>query len=410
MIAGPAAPAYRCATLSLDPSLLIALVALQFGVHALGWAMATALSRGWGNAEAQFAAFWLLAALGLLLYVPAWESGSAPRNLASLMLVGAALLQHRGMVLHWGGLPPDRRYALALLAAALAVLLSTVLERGHGLRVATVALAGGVMLLASMHLLWTQGRVAAPRFAGVAAAGHGLLALLLLARAVQALGTPVGVKIAIDAPGHGNLALVMAVLVTGGLINLVQIQLVLGRMLRRLQWQAQTDELTGTVNRRGLLQQLEVVHQRATGSGHGYAVLMVDVDHFKAVNDRLGHAEGDRVLQHVARSLRDALRTGDVVARWGGEEFCVLLPRVNAAEAQALAVRMAARIAASGEPRVTVSVGVAEALAHWETAEDVIRRADAALYSAKQAGRNRVVTAPSVRAVAPPSGQAVQVA
>ncbi len=371
-------------------------MAVQFSVHALGWAMAAALSRGWQAAEGQFAASWLLLALGLMLYVPAWESGSAPRNLANVLLVGAAMLQHRGMVLHWGGTPPDGRYAAGLVAAGLAVLLSLALERGHGLRVATVCMGSGVMLLASVRLVWMHGRRWAPRFALVVTAGYGLLALVLLGRAVQALLVEPAVKIALDAPGHGNLAMVTVVLFMGGLVNLVQIQLVLGRVLRRLRSQAQTDELTGAVNRRGLLERLEDLHQRAqraSGAGHGYAVLMVDVDHFKAVNDRLGHAEGDRVLQHVARTLHDALRTGDVVARWGGEEFCVLLPRVSEAEAHSLAVRMAARIAAGGEPRVTVSVGVAEAMAHSETAEEVIRRADAALYGAKQAGRNRVVAA-----------------
>ena len=401
MIARGGGQVYRGCTLAPDQPLLIALVAVQFSVHALGWAMAAALSRGWQEAEGQFAAFWLLVALGLMLYVPAWVSGSALRNLASVLLVAAAMLQHRGMVLHWGGKPQDTRYAVGVLAAGLLVLLSLALERGHGLRVATVCVGGGVMLLASVRLVWMHGRRWAPRFAVVVAAGYGLLALALLARAVQALTVEPAVKIAIDAPGHGNLALVIVVLFMGGLINLVQIQLVLGRVLRRLQSQAQTDELTGAVNRRGLLERLEDVHQRAqraNGAGHGYAVLMVDVDHFKAVNDHHGHAEGDRVLQHVARTLRDTLRAGDVVARWGGEEFCVLLPRISEAEAHALAVRMAARIAAGGEPRVTVSVGVAEALAHSETAEEVIRRADAALYCAKQAGRNRVVAAQAAHA------------
>ena len=162
-------------------------MAVQFSVHALGWAMAAALSRGWQQAEGQFAAFWLLVALGLMLYVPAWASGSAPRNLANVLLVAAAMLQHRGMVLHWAGKPPDGRYAAGLVAAGVTVLLSLAWERGHGLRVATVCLGCGVMLLASVRLVWMHGRRWAPRFALGVAAGYGLLALALLGRAVQAL-------------------------------------------------------------------------------------------------------------------------------------------------------------------------------------------------------------------------------
>ena len=383
--------------MGIDQPLLITLVAVQFSVHALGWAMAAALSRGWRAAEGQFAASWLLMALGLMLYVPPWPSGSAPRNLANVLLVGAAMLQHRGLVLHWGGKPRDQLYLSGVMISIVLVLLSLSQERGHGLRVAVVCLGAGAMLLASAWQLWKHGRRRAPRLALVLSAGFAFLAAALLARAAQALWVQPAVKIAIDAPGHGNLAMVILVLFMGGLINLAQIQLVLGRVLRRLTSLALTDPLTGAANRRGFIDRLQDAHRRALrapDSSHGYAVLMVDIDHFKAVNDRLGHAEGDRVLQHVAHTLRETLRSGDVVARWGGEEFCVLLARVNKAEAHALAVRMAALIGATGEPRVTVSVGVAQAHPCTEGVDELIRRADAALYRAKAAGRNRVETAP----------------
>jgi diguanylate cyclase (GGDEF)-like protein len=160
--------------------------------------------------------------------------------------------------------------------------------------------------------------------------------------------------------------------------------------------QAQTDALTGVVNRRGLMQQLELLHARSQQAGHAYVILMVDVDHFKAINDRHGHAEGDEVLKRVAQGLRDGLRTGDVVARWGGEEFCVVLPRTDLAEARTLAERLKVQIAAPATPRVTVSIGVAESVAQAQRPEDVIRRADEALYRAKEAGRNCVMMATAV--------------
>lgn len=376
-----------------DQPLLIALVAVQFVVHALGWAMAAQLTRRWGSAEGHFAAHWVLIAAGLLLYVPPWPSGSMPRNLANVLIISAIALQHRGMALYWGLRAPDRNYAVLLAVAVLVIAASLPLEHGHGLRVAVVCVGAGTMLAAMVHLVWQQGREAMPRFSAVVAGGYGVLALVLFARAVQALSVAPSTKISIDAQGHSNVPLAILVMFLGGLINLAQIRLVLGRVLAQLTAQAQTDALTGAVNRRGLMRRLETLHARAAQGDHGYVVLMLDVDHFKAINDTHGHAEGDHVLKRVAQCLRDGLRVGDVVCRWGGEEFCVVLPRTRLAEAHALAERLTLRVAATGTPRVTVSIGVAEAHAQKESIEDVIGRADDALYRAKAAGRNRVVVA-----------------
>jgi diguanylate cyclase (GGDEF)-like protein len=376
-----------------DQPLLIALAAVQFFVHALGWAMAARLTNRWRDTEGQFALCWLLLSAGLMLYVPAWSAGSAPRNLGDVLIVASIAVQHRGMAIYWGQRPNDRGY-LALLTFTVSVLAFSLTQvNGHGLRVANVCVGVGTMLVATVRLTWRRGRRETPMFAAIVAGSYGLLALALLARAVQALSVGATTKISIDAPGHSNVWLAVLVLFVGGLVNLAQIRLVLGRVLQHLTAQAQTDVLTGTANRRGLMQQLAELHTRARQGGHGYVVMMVDIDHFKAINDQHGHAEGDSVLKRVAQNLRDGLRIGDVVARWGGEEFCVLLPRIGLAEAQALAERMTTQIAASGKPPVTVSIGVAEVHLLSEQPDGVIGRADGALYRAKQAGRNRVMTA-----------------
>ncbi|HEV6964487.1 GGDEF domain-containing protein [Roseateles sp.] len=374
--------------------LLIALVSVQFFVHALAWAMTARMARRWRATEGHFALFWLFLAAGLALFVPPWASGSAPRNLADLLIIAAAMFEHRGLALHWGRCPRAAGYVAGLAAAAATVAASFLLDNGHGVRVAVVCFGCGAMLAASAGLMWRLGRAATPFFAPVAAAGYALLAALLLARGVQALLVGATTKISIDAPGHANIPLAIAVLFVGGLINLAHIRLVLGRVLHRLGQQAKTDELTGALNRRGLLQELEQAHASALQGRAGYALMMVDVDHFKAINDQHGHAQGDQVLRTVSASLRAALRSVDLVGRWGGEEFCVLLPRTRLADAEHLAQRVAARVAAPGPGvRVTVSIGVSEYGPADADVQAVIRRADDALYAAKDAGRNRVVVA-----------------
>jgi diguanylate cyclase (GGDEF)-like protein len=162
----------------------------------------------------------------------------------------------------------------------------------------------------------------------------------------------------------------------------------------RLRVLAATDPLTGLFNRRQALDALGALGSPAAGRPAPVA-LLCDIDHFKCVNDQLGHDVGDRVLVEVAEALRRATRASDIVARWGGEEFLVVLPGTNLHEARELAERLRQRVhavtaqgAAAGLGGATLSVGVAmhrgdEAVAAW------LRRADEALYRAKNAGRDR---------------------
>jgi diguanylate cyclase (GGDEF)-like protein len=163
---------------------------------------------------------------------------------------------------------------------------------------------------------------------------------------------------------------------------------------------ASLDPLTKLPNRRALAAELEREHALARRGRPPFSVLLLDVDHFKRVNDERGHAAGDFALEEIARRLRHRARTSDVVGRWGGEEFLIIAPDTNAAGAEALAeaLRMAiseAPIAAGEGPvRVTASVGGAS----WEreTVDELLARADRALYEAKSGGRDMVVLAPGL--------------
>jgi len=155
---------------------------------------------------------------------------------------------------------------------------------------------------------------------------------------------------------------------------------------------AVTDVLTGLANRRGIDQHLRREAARASRHGHRLSFVMADVDHFKRVNDRWGHGVGDDVLRRVSRAIAQALRTSDVAARWGGEEFLVVLADAGVEGARLCAERIRSAVDNLTIPRighVTISAGVAE-LASGEDLGAALLRADQFLYQAKAEGRNTV--------------------
>ncbi len=162
-----------------------------------------------------------------------------------------------------------------------------------------------------------------------------------------------------------------------------------------LQQASRTDSLTGIPNRRAMMEDLRAELVRTAREGGTLAVLMADVDRFKAVNDTYGHETGDRVLVTLAHALRDTLRGYDVCARWGGEEFLVLLPgtaRPGALEVAEKLRKAASALtvpAADAHVSVGLSVGLA-VLEQGESMDSLIRRADGAMYLAKRQGGNRV--------------------
>jgi two-component system cell cycle response regulator len=156
---------------------------------------------------------------------------------------------------------------------------------------------------------------------------------------------------------------------------------------------SRSDSLTGLPNRREIDDQLASMLASGRRHGDNLAVAMIDIDHFKAINDTYGHAAGDAVLQEVARRLRDAARQEDLVGRWGGEEFMALLPRCDGTRVFEVCDRIRSAVAATpvdlpegGSLDVTVSIGCTPGLD-----DEMVQRADTALYTAKQEGRNRTI-------------------
>jgi diguanylate cyclase (GGDEF)-like protein len=160
------------------------------------------------------------------------------------------------------------------------------------------------------------------------------------------------------------------------------------RALERL---ATIDGLTGVLNRRAWLAHASVELANGIRYGHHIAVLLIDIDHFKQVNDSRGHEAGDHALQFFARALQSAGRVGDLVCRYGGEEFCVLINRADLASTQVFDRRIRAYLAEAA-PRelgypLDYSAGIAISAPVDDTLEAMLRRADVALYSAKALGR-----------------------
>ena len=180
--------------------------------------------------------------------------------------------------------------------------------------------------------------------------------------------------------------------VTFGFLLMLNYQLVAG-----IQKVASRDTLTGAFNRRRLEEEATRLQSRCRRTGDNFAVMLIDIDQFKYVNDNYGHPVGDEVLRNLATIAQASIRTEDYFARYGGDEFCILLPSTSAEDALGLAERLRLsyatrmRSVAGFTLNSTVSIGIADSFRLGLDFKAIIAAADTALYEAKQSGRNRVI-------------------
>jgi len=243
--------------------------------------------------------------------------------------------------------------------------------------------------------------------------GIGIYALLAFACAIGASS-----RFNANASGYLDTAYALMVLIV--LSGCIALNLRIQRIRAKLQQQrealaqalevnrelATRDELTGLINRRAMLDLMALEHRRGLRSGRPMLLAQLDIDHFKPINDQHGHATGDRALQAFAGTVRASVRDTDVLARWGGEEFVLMLTDTSADHARELLERIRQAVQAleiahsTGTLHLTVSIGLALHLP-GDTVEHTLERADQALYRAKALGRNRVVMAPAAHRAAP---------
>lgn len=215
-------------------------------------------------------------------------------------------------------------------------------------------------------------------------------------RGLRALADPASVGAQMAADSALNVGSAFSYVPIALAFHATLLTLVVARLLAELRWRSRHDGLTGVLNRRSAEEALLAQLQRSRRSGEPFVVMMLDLDHFKAINDRHGHAAGDLALKHAVMQFGAGLREVDSLGRFGGEEFLVLLPGITRDEAEAVAERLRLQIGATplDHAGVAVPMSVSIGLAAWGGgAEDLSRllvRADQALYRAKQRGRDRV--------------------
>lgn len=339
----------------------------------------------------------LVIGLGMVLVLMQLD---APKRvfLPGMALIGAGLSLYINGIQAFISKVPNHRIPVAVFFLLMAIDAYFMLN-GSDIRTAVML---GAIIFAAIYLYCA--RLTFSRDEGIVgnlywltSSLYLLMALLMLGRAVYASRVDVAVFDSFAA-WPVNAYTFMLGAVSQFFISSLFVLMLSYKLSQNLESIATIDSLTGVLNRRGLEEAALKMQDICKRINLSMAVLLIDIDHFKKVNDRYGHLCGDDVLRHLAKEIAGVLRSSDVLGRYGGEEFCVFLPNTTEGDAVGLAERIRARIEASplktnrASIKTTVSIGVADSVRAGYDFKGLVATADSAMYAAKNSGRNRVMS------------------
>jgi diguanylate cyclase (GGDEF)-like protein len=392
---------------NLSPSeIAFLMLAMMQGIAAVLWSLAAWWLRQTRAAAAHWAGYALCSALTFVFLSRHLQA----LPLAAVLLgIGAITLLQRG-IWHFTGQPRGVGLHLGLLAlAALASWMGTDPAWRPLQAVVHYSIAATLYGWAAFDLYRYSRHTLKLGWPILMALPLLLAALNAAGRALRTALKPEALATEIAANSTLNVGTALVVVAMVALLHATLMALVIARLINLLHWRSRHDGLTGLLNRRAMQEAIDLQLSRSRRAGDTFAVVMLDLDHFKAINDGHGHAVGDLALKHTAALLQGSLREADRVGRFGGEEFIVLMPGMGLTEAAAVAETLRARLA--GQPVATetatlplsASFGVAEWQGPSEAPSRLLMRADQALYQAKHAGRNRVQADDGHEVVAAPT-------
>ncbi|MEE9330842.1 MAG: GGDEF domain-containing protein [Methylophilaceae bacterium] len=317
--------------------------------------------------------------------------------LPGVALIGAGLSLYINGIQAFSGKAPDHRIPLVVFSVLFVVdIYFMMINKDIRTTVVIDALIFAGIYLACARLTFAQDEGLLGNLYWVTSSLFLCLALLMVGRAISASSVDISVFDSF-ATWPVNAYTFMVGAVSQFFISSLFVLMLSYKLNKNLESMVTVDGLTGVLNRRGLEDACSKMQGLCRRVHMGMAVLLIDIDHFKKVNDKHGHLVGDEVLRHITKVISSALRSGDVAGRYGGEEFVVFMPNTNESEASILAERI--RAAVENRPylegklniSITVSIGVADSVSAGYDFKGLIAASDATLYSAKNSGRNKVM-------------------
>lgn len=376
-----------------DPTLMLAVAVVGIANGAvLSWGALLGASRRAALCWAAGSVLVALAAVSTFIITDPDSLWRAPLFNVPLLLGKACWLVG---TLHFFARPVPQRPLVILVIVGIAITLwYSLVEPDHASRIVLTSAVVVVLRLATGLVLLRHGGQHNRGITLTAAVLMLLDAAVFTRHALTAWSSATG-----NAYGDPYMLTWISMLLSVAVAAPMFMLLAMARLLAELKRSANWDALTGILNRRGFFARSAPLLALGRRERRAGAVLMLDIDHFKSLNDRFGHATGDEVLRLMGQTLRGKLRGSDIAVRWGGEEFCVLMPGSDEVGALDCAERLRTdfsrrcrELAALDGAPVTVSVGIA--CGHWHEADfgTLQQRADTALYAAKHSGRDRVMT------------------